>query len=720
MNYTNIEKGFVEEINDDIAESKFTRLAIDEIDEDIRVEPKVEEQIIVTRTDGLPTICLNMIVKNESKVITRLLQSVLSVIDCYCICDTGSTDNTKEIIKDFFKSHNIPGKIVDEPFRDFAYNRNFALKASLGMSDYNLLMDADMVLSIGKDFSKSSLNYECYSLFQGHPGFYYKNSRIVKNNENFCYVGVTHEYVSYPNGSSPRDIQIKDLFINDIGDGGAKADKYERDIRLLKKGLEDEPNNKERYTFYLANSYFCINKWEDAITYYKLRIQIGGWIQEIWQSHYKIGLCYKNLGKIEKAIYSWMEAYHCLPKRIENLVEIISHYRNISKQNTALVYYKLAKDIVSKLSEKEKNDHLFLENEKYMYSLSYEYSIIAMYNSIFDINDELVSIFNNCKTGYVIENTLSNMKFYKDILKPIAKIDISSKKQEVIGNTKYDFCSSSSSMIPYNGNYLINVRYVNYTINRSNGSYNMIDNYIITVNNSIELSKGFKNLNEKFISSKYVDKRYIGIEDIRIFQKKDNSIIFSGTDLHKNDKLGISIGEYKREYYLESEEYKTDFNDEYCEKNWVFVNYENELHVVYGWNPLQICKVNETTKTISLVKKDNNVPHFFNKFRGSTSGFEYKDEIWFIVHIVSYESPRHYYHAFVIFDNQMNLKKYSAPFKFEGESIEYSLSLIVEDDRILIPYSTWDSTSIIGVYNKKYIEDKIKYTFDSSSVFQAI
>ena len=49
-----------------------------------------------------PTLCLNMIVKNESKIITRLFDSVLSIIDCYCICDTGSTDNTVELITDYF------------------------------------------------------------------------------------------------------------------------------------------------------------------------------------------------------------------------------------------------------------------------------------------------------------------------------------------------------------------------------------------------------------------------------------------------------------------------------------------------------------------------------------------------------------------------------------------------------------------------------------------
>jgi hypothetical protein len=255
----------------------------------------------------------------------------------------------------------------------------------------------------------------------------------------------------------------------------------------------------------------------------------------------------------------------------------------------------------------------------------------------------------------------------------------------------------------------MNIRYVNYTINHSNGYYDIQGDHIITINKCVEFTKNFKQLNDKLISTKYEKRRYIGVEDVRIFQKKDNSIVFSGTALRKDDKLGISMGEYSRDYYLDAQEYKTDFNNEDCEKNWVFVNYKNQLHVVYGWYPLKLCKVNEDTKTISLVEENNKVPHYFSKFRGSSSGFEYRDEIWFVTHIVSYESPRHYYHAIVVFDKSMNLKRYTAPFKFSGEPIEYCLSIIVEEDRVIIPYSTWDSSTVLGIYDKKYIDEKLKY-----------
>ena len=44
-------------------------------------------------------ICLNMIVKNEVKVLPRLIRSVKDYIDYYVIVDTGSTDDTIELIR---------------------------------------------------------------------------------------------------------------------------------------------------------------------------------------------------------------------------------------------------------------------------------------------------------------------------------------------------------------------------------------------------------------------------------------------------------------------------------------------------------------------------------------------------------------------------------------------------------------------------------------------
>ena len=228
---------------------------------------------LVLNKNNTPTLCLNMIVKNESKIITRLFDSVSDIIDSYCICDTGSTDNTVSLITEYFDKKGIPGKVVVEPFKNFCHNRNVALQACLGMSDYVLLLDADMILET-KNFKKEALiNAKSFHILQGNDLFYYQNMRIFQNNGLYKYVGVTHEYIDTPPGNTTGGFKKDELFIRDIGDGGSKGDKFERDIRLLLDGIKEEPNNV-RYYFYLANSYHDSGRFAEAINVYKKRIQL--------------------------------------------------------------------------------------------------------------------------------------------------------------------------------------------------------------------------------------------------------------------------------------------------------------------------------------------------------------------------------------------------------------------------------------------------------------
>ena len=92
-----------------------------------------------------PTICLSMIVKNESKIICRFLDTVKCIVDFACICDTGSTDNTIEVINEYLKNTNMKGKVIRKDFINFQENRNYALAEAKKYGDY-ITLDADMKL----------------------------------------------------------------------------------------------------------------------------------------------------------------------------------------------------------------------------------------------------------------------------------------------------------------------------------------------------------------------------------------------------------------------------------------------------------------------------------------------------------------------------------------------------------------------------------------------
>ena len=678
----------------------------------------------VTLNSKNPTLCLNMIVKNESCIIKRLFDSVLSIIDCYCICDTGSTDNTVEIIENYFREKGIPGKIVNEPFKNFCHNRNFALQACIGLSDYVLFLDADMIIEV-KNFDKSILSKaESFNIIQGNDSFYYQNLRIVKNNGLYKYVGVTHEYIDKPQNDVIIDLDKKDIFIRDIGDGGAKSDKFERDIKLLLDGIKEEPNNA-RYYFYLANSYHDIGCFGEAINVYKKRIELGGWKEEVWYSYYRIGLCYKNMDKFADALFYWLEGYDYYPERLEGIYEIIKHYRIIGKQKLCLKFYNLAKEILDK--NENRDSYLFLHNDVYLHKIYYEYTIFAAYNNIKNIDNEIITIFNNSTNEQELNNILCNMKFYKQVLQKKSLYKADTTINGVINEENTKLVSSSICLIKnhVNDGYLANIRYVNYYI-ESNGSYKNCENHIISVNKFIEFDKNFNVVKQEFMNLNFDGRKYIGVEDVKIYTDKyTNKLMYIGTGFHSNNQIGIVSGEYNlTEHNFEINELKQSFNKTSCEKNWVFVDYKNETHIIYDWCPLRLCKLENNNINVIDTKQ---TPKIFSRIRGSTCGFVYnkkvgenengnikidiiESEIWFVNHIVSYDSPRDYYHIISVFDSNMNLLRYSAPFKFEGEPIEYCLSIIVEDDRVLINYSVWDRTTNIGIYDKNYIDSLLKYT----------
>jgi glycosyltransferase involved in cell wall biosynthesis len=675
----------------------------------------------------IPSLCLNMIVKNESKIITRLFDSVISIIDCYCICDTGSTDDTINVIQDYFKKKNIFGKIIQEPFINFSHNRNVSLRACEGMSDYILLLDADMTVKLNNFNKEFLLNYDHFHIFQGNDNFYYNNIRILKNKlstYNYEYVGATHEYLSHNDDCNFTTIDKNIFFILDIGDGGCKHNKFQRDIELLTNSIKIEPNNCRNY-FYLANSYYDIRNYNEAINYYKKRIDLKGWEQEVWYSYYKIGLSYMTLDNFSSALFYWLEGYDYFPNRIENIYEIIKYYRIHSKHKLAYHFYKLAEP---RLHIKQ-NNSLFLHNDVYSYKLYFEYTIIAFYNGINNINNEIVGVLNNSNDNRMNDNLLRNLKFYNLSLVPINTINFNNS---FICNNIH-FTSSSSCLIKKNNsnNYFMNMRYVNYKIS-DDGSY-IIDNgikskdnidnkNIISLNKFVELDDNFNIIQEFFIQNELINpnnvdyinnnykedfakKKYIGIEDVKIFNYQ-NKIFFIGTDYnYLFGKLGISYGiyDYDNKKELNIINLYQQFSNTICEKNWVFVILNNEMHIIYEWSPLVICTIEENNIKPIISKK---MPNLFSHIRGSTCASidPETSEKWFICHLVSYENPREYYHIFSVFDENMNLLKYSAPFKFENKSIEYCLSLLIQNNKILINYSTWDRTTQIGIYDKNYIE----------------
>lgn len=320
-----------------------------------------------------PRIGLCMIVKNEAHIIHESMQCTLPLVDTYCIVDTGSTDDTIKIIKDFYGSRNIPGVVYERPWKDFGTNRSEALALCDGRMDYILVIDADDLMSFppnGKQtllkHMKTDPNNFMVQIRQGSLEYY--RSQIFKANDNWHYKGVLHEYPT--NGKPNKTLQLTPEFWMEsrrIGGRNKTGDKLQRDIDVLEKGILEEPKN-ERYVFYLAQSYRDSGNVPKAVEYYKKRVEMGGWVEETYVA--AMNVCRLTNEKE----WAW-KAHEVNPKRIECLVSYMSHCRTTDKWSQEL--YAMAKYAAT--IPKPTDQVLFLETDVYDWKVWDELSIISYF-----------------------------------------------------------------------------------------------------------------------------------------------------------------------------------------------------------------------------------------------------------------------------------------------------------------------------------------------------
>lgn len=183
-----------------------------------------EEKMKVTvpkfnwRSYAYGSISLCMIMKNEARFLTRCLNSVRGLVDELIICDTGSTDNSISIAR------NFGCKVLSDHWQDdFSRPRNLSIAAA--QCNWILIMDPDEVIlrkdhRILKELTRSNKivafqmvtrNYTksnremTYQTAKADLGLYGEVSgfipstktRLFRNGLGICFEGCWHELLDY-------------------------------------------------------------------------------------------------------------------------------------------------------------------------------------------------------------------------------------------------------------------------------------------------------------------------------------------------------------------------------------------------------------------------------------------------------------------------------------------------------------------------------------------
>lgn len=360
------------------------------------------------------TICLNMIVKNEAHIICETLSNIKKYIDYWIICDTGSTDGTQDLIKEYFKKENIPGELHQHKWQNFGYNRTKALEACKGKSDYIWIIDADDII-VGDIQLPRKMTNDAYELAYD-KNFRYYRTQIVKNNSNLKweYLGILHEYINCK--TKPNYAREKiggDYYIDSRRLGSRNNDplKYKRDAELLVKEIEKYPNNhlNARYSYYAAQSYYDYKDYPNAVKYYKKRIEYGGWYEEVFMSYYRIAQCLhiqytNNSNNItqKEVIVAYLNAHKNLPSRCEPLYDLGILFYNNNEKDKAYFYLKLAAKI------EYPRDQILLV-AKYLYDYECKYRLAFVCEEMGKI-DEAIKYINEIILDPSIPQYVHNYK----------------------------------------------------------------------------------------------------------------------------------------------------------------------------------------------------------------------------------------------------------------------------------------------------------------------
>ena len=213
----------------------------------------------------------------------NIKRGVYKYIDYWIVCDTGSTDNTCQVVEDFLKK-NIPGELFHDEWKNFGHNKTLMFERAYNKTDYLLHLDADDQLK--GDFDKKMLegnHYDKYNFKYIRAGLEFLTSSLYNNREKWKYAGVCHNIII----CLTKHITTSNLFVSgniyvDNELRGARQNdpnKYIKEAKLLEQQFfdtlyYDEDGLNYRSVFYAAQSYKDAGHYEDSIKWYSLYLKL--------------------------------------------------------------------------------------------------------------------------------------------------------------------------------------------------------------------------------------------------------------------------------------------------------------------------------------------------------------------------------------------------------------------------------------------------------------
>jgi len=279
-------------------------------------------------------IHLAMIVKDAGDNFENVLIKNFPFFDRWTILDTGSTDNTIDIIKKVLVGKK-KGTLYQEPFVDFKTSRNRCLDLCGKDSKFILVLDDTYILQNDLKLFLNTVRCDqfadTFSMFIKSNDSEYASNRILKSSSNIRYIYKIHEVLD-PKDNINVIIPMQHSHIFDHRSDYMEKrtmDRKKYDLKMLHEMIEDDPDDSRAY-YYLGQTYSLLKRYESALEFFLKRVDHPneGFLQEKIDACFESArLCNFQLKKPwEECERLYLKAYKMDTSRPESLYFVGVHY----------------------------------------------------------------------------------------------------------------------------------------------------------------------------------------------------------------------------------------------------------------------------------------------------------------------------------------------------------------------------------------------------------
>jgi tetratricopeptide (TPR) repeat protein len=229
-------------------------------------------------------VSLCMIVKDEEARLPACLRSAADLVDEVVVVDTGSTDRTREVARQF------NARVVDFPWRDdFAAARNESLRHATGQwvfwLDADEWLDEDNRRRLRELFARLRDENAAYVMRQQSLARDANGSvtavdqvRLFRNHPDLRWQYRVHEQILLAIRRAGHDVRWTDVAITHTGyeDAALVQRKLERNVRLLERQRDEGPDDP--ITLYnLGSGYHGLGRLEESLPllWHSLQVELA-------------------------------------------------------------------------------------------------------------------------------------------------------------------------------------------------------------------------------------------------------------------------------------------------------------------------------------------------------------------------------------------------------------------------------------------------------------